>query len=216
MPETVQTDPVDIVDLQFGLRGLRVPADYADLLSLAVQEVLPWFADDPLAGMHPISGLSPGGDFWNLSRRSHLTLRLPRERVDAATALAGKSLAIGGEPVEIGDFAVHELAYSSVIYCKFVAFAAANPSGEAMSETSFAAACQARFAALNIQPDMVCGKAQRSGTATGLISGFSLMLSRLDAETNLHLQRHGLGVERKRGCGIFVPHKSFAAVRTLE
>jgi hypothetical protein len=38
------------------------------------------------------------------------------------------------------------------------------------------------------------------------------MLHALSPEQSLRLQQHGLGPQRLLGCGIFVPHKSAAAV----
>ena len=56
------------------------------------------------------------------------------------------------------------------------------------------------------------GKARRSVGREGEWRGFSLMIAGLDAPTSLRLQHRGIGGERGRGCGIFVPHKSVAAV----
>ena len=41
---------------------------------------------------------------------------------------------------------------------------------------------------------------------------FSMMLHALVPEQSLRLQQHGLGPHRLLGCGLFVPHKSAAAV----
>ena len=43
-----------------------------------------------------------------------------------------------------------------------------------------------------------------------VVPGFSLMLHGLRAEHSLRLQRAGLGLQHKRGCGIFVQHRSVA------
>jgi len=45
-----------------------------------------------------------------------------------------------------------------------------------------------------------------------VLDTFSLMLHALPEEQSLRLQRCGLGPHRLLGCGIFVPHKSAAAV----
>jgi hypothetical protein len=45
-----------------------------------------------------------------------------------------------------------------------------------------------------------------------VVNTFSLMLHALPPDQSLRLQHHGLGVHRLLGCGIFVPHKSAAAV----
>lgn len=207
-------DQQEIVDLQFALSGRTAPLDYAELLWQGLREALPWLEDDVLAGVHPISGLSSGEVEWYLSRRSRLTLRLARHRTDAAAALGGTRLSLAGHEIALGQPTVRTLAYTPVIYAKFVAMGLAGDAP--ISEDAFLAACQEEFARRGIQPKAICGKAQRVRTSAGLLSGFSLMLYDLEQEANLQLQYEGLGSERKRGCGIFIPHKSGAALGTLE
>lgn len=204
------TNP-EVVDLHFALRGRAIPQDYADALWGALQAFLPWLTQDEQAGVHPLYGLSHGGDESYLSRRSRLVLRLPRQRLAAAMRLVGAQLQLDEHRIEVGEASVKELAEMPVIYARFVTFAGPDPAGVPIDEEAFSAVCQAQFAALGIRPKFIFGKPQRALTATGLLSGFSLLLSGLDVAANLRLQEQGLGLERKRGCGIFVPHKSFAA-----
>jgi CRISPR-associated protein Cas6 len=213
----VTTDLQEVVDLHFPLVGRAVPLDYADVLWEAVRSALPWLADDPLAGIHPLYGVSPGEGEWYISRRTRLILRLARQSAAAAAAeLQGTVLQLGDDRLEIGAPAVRELVYSTVIYSKFVALNPANPAGEPVAEDAFLEACREQCAELGIRPRLVCGKAQRAKTPAGLLSGFSLMLYDLEREEILRVQREGLGLERKRGCGIFIPHKSGASVRDIE
>lgn len=207
------TNP-DSVDVQFALQGQSVPEDHADALWLALRAVLPWLESEPLAGVHPLAGLSPGENVWYLSRRSRLGLRLPRARAADAAALVGARLRLAEHEMAVGAAQVRELQVTPVLYAKFVAVGAA--SGTAIAEDAFLAACRTQLAALGMQPDLICGKARRARTADGMLSGFSLMLLGLSKDQNLALQCAGLGGERKRGCGIFVPHRSTTAVATLE
>jgi hypothetical protein len=48
----------------------------------------------------------------------------------------------------------------------------------------------------------------------GALQGFSLMLDGLSAAHALRLLETGMGPHRLLGCGVFVPHKSAAAVGT--
>jgi CRISPR-associated protein Cas6 len=213
----VADDSPEVVDLHFPLSGRAVPRDYADALWEAISAALPWLAADPTAGIHPLYGLSHGEGEWYISRRTRLILRLGRESAAAAAAeLKGASLQLGSHRIELGAAAVRELVYSTVIYSKFVAVEPASAAGEAISEDAFVAACRAQCDALGIRPRLVCGKAQQAQTPAGLLSGFSLMLYDLEREEILRLQSEGLGIERKRGCGIFIPHKSGASVRDIE
>lgn len=195
----------EIVDVRFALQGSSVPFDHAEALWQAVRRVLPWLEEEALAGVHPISGLSPGEGVWYLARRSHLTLRLPRRRVADAQALVGARLDLAGSMLEVGASSEKVLPEAPVLYSKFVTFGG----GDAPDEEQFYAACQRALAALRLVPrSLVCGKRQTARTGDGVLHGFSLMVNGLDAEGALRLMQHGLGIGRKRGCGIFVPHKS--------
>ena len=61
---------------------------------------------------------------------------------------------------------------------------------------------------------VVCGRRRSARAHAGEFAGFGLMLYELSPEHSLSLQKTGLGAGRKLGCGIFVPHKSAAAVGT--
>ena len=211
------SSPPDIVDMQFVLRGRMVPLDYADVLWQAVREALPWLETETLAGIHPLYGLSPGQGEWYLSRRSHLNLRLPRDRVSAAEALISTRLNLSGAAVEIGTATVRQLAAVPVLYAKFVTLGIAARDTGIPDEKDFFTACLQQLAALGMTPrSIICGKRQSARAPAGVLHGFSLMVSGLEAEANLRLQQCGLGQERMRGCGVFIQHKSMAAVGTLE
>lgn len=196
-----------MVDLQFSLHGRSVPLDYADVLWQAIRGALPWLESETLAGVHPLYGLSPGGAEWYLSRRSHLNLRLPRERVADAQTLVGGLLDLAGLSVEVGKVTEKTIAHTPVLYSKFVAF---DAEAEGLpDEARFFAACQEALGKLELRPHSVlCGKRQSARTGQGTLHGFSLMVTGLDEAATLRLMKHGLGIERKLGCGIFIPHKS--------
>ncbi|MEW6513430.1 MAG: type I-MYXAN CRISPR-associated protein Cas6/Cmx6 [Pseudomonadota bacterium] len=197
----------EVVDLQFSLQGRSVPRDYADALWQAIQTVLPWLDSEALAGVHPLYGLSSGGEEWYLSRRSHLNLRLPRERVADAQVLVGARLDLAGASIEVGKVTEKAITHTPVLYSKFVTL---DSTADGLpDEAQFFAACQAELNKLELKPHSVlCGKRQSARAAHGTMHGFSLMVTGLDEAATLCLMKHGLGVERKRGCGIFVPHKS--------
>jgi CRISPR-associated protein Cas6 len=205
------------IDLHFTVAGQSVPLDYADALWCGLQALMPALADDPLFGVHPLHGISPGDNVWYLSGRSRLVLRISREQADAVlSALSGQSVNHDGLVLSIGAGMRRELVYSTVIYSKFVTVEPASALQMPIAEDDFLNACRAQCDAMGIRPRLVCGKPQRAQTAEGLLSGFSLMLYDLEREEIRRVQRDGLGLERKRGCGIFIPHKSGASVRDRE
>ena len=217
MTAPVQDAAAATLDVRFPLRGDSAPQDYADPLWRALCMAAPWLQDCPELGVHPLFGLSPGPGVNYLSRRARLTLRVDAGRVDALQALAGARLDVGGHQLELGAAEARRLIVMPVLHARCVAVAAA--AAIAIGEAEFLAACEGRFAALGMAPQqMVCGRERRIAVAGGdaFISGFSLMVAGLGEADNLRLQRLGLGCERRRGCGVFVAHKSIASVATLD
>lgn len=209
-------DPVaDLVDLRFALQGSIVGLDYADALATALEDALPWFGGETQVGVHPLGGLSPGAGVWYLSSRTRLTLRLPRQRLDAARRLTGTPLTVGEHVLSVGASSTHDLMHASVVYASFVTFGVEAPGG-VIDEAGFLARCRRELEEMNLATRLICGKAKQASSAAGLLSGFSLMVADLDVAGTLLLQQQGLGNQRKRGCGIFVPHKSMAPAATLE
>lgn len=201
-------ETVEFVDAVFSLRGEQIDPDYAARLLEQIRARLDWLDDEAGAGIHPLGGVSPTPGCLYLTQRARLTLRLPRHRIEAAGALSGLRLDLGGA-VEIGAVkSVRSLEPAKVLYSKFVTFALPGVEDEAV----FLAECGRRFEAMGIQPRLLCGKPRRLATPAGELRGFSLLLDRVGAADSLRMQREGLGEERKRGCGLFVPHKSTNAV----
>ena len=192
------------VDLVFAVTGGPVALDYADLLQRSIVARLPWLASEPAAGIHPLAGVSPGDRELYLTRRARLTLRLPVSRVEAARALCGSRLDLGGT-VDVAAATEKPLSEITTLYSAFVSVGTAD-------EAMFMTRCQELLAAEGISGRLVCGKAH-SGRGVGTEwQGFSLMVFGLSIEDSLRLQRQGIGDERMRGCGIFIPHKSVRAV----
>ena len=193
-----------VVDLAFALNGRAVADDYAELLWSGLRAALPWLADNAAAGVHPLSGISPGQGEHYLSRRSRLVLRLAKEDVERAQALSGMRLDLGS-PVEVGAATVRALGPAQVLYSSFVELGTAD-------EPLFLAECRSLLAAMAVEGKMVAGKARSMTVAGRELQGYSLMLHGLGAAASLRLQHRGLGAGRKHCCGVFVPHKSIAAV----
>lgn len=198
-------DAIDVVDLVFGLRGSAIALDYADRLQRELSDRLPWLVEDASIGVHPLAGVSRGDAETYLTRRARLSLRLPRELCDAAGALAGATFDLGGTVEVVGKPLQRPLQASAVLYSAFVVI------GET-DEVKFLDACAERIAGMGVSGELIVGRARRESGNEGERYGYSLMIHGLKPEHSLHVQRLGLGSERQRGCGIFVPHKSLAAV----
>lgn len=193
------------VDVTFPLRGRAVALDYAERLWDELVAAVPEL--EALAGLavHPLAGVSRGDTEIYFTRRARLSLRLPVSGVALAQALVGRAFDLGGAVEVSGAPTARELMPSRVLYSPFVSI------GET-DERQFLPACLAALAALSIQGELIVGRAQQ-GCANGRQwHGYSLMVHELKPEQSLVLQQHGLGHDRRYGCGIFVPHKSLAAV----
>jgi CRISPR-associated protein Cas6 len=189
----------------FPLGGHSLPRDSAPALRVALQRELPWLEQEPLAGIHPLK-LVPGTDAEALlSQRTRLFLRLPRERIDAATGLAGRSLQLGDQAVMLGQPHPRELLPHRTLYAYAVA-------AQADDEIAFVQAMNDELHSLQVRSQVICGKRQQRDWPAGALTTFSLMLHGLTQVDSLLLQERGLGPHRLLGCGIFVPHKSAAAV----
>lgn len=196
---------VAAVDISFGVRGHAIPRDHGYSLFRALAERLEWLEAEPGAGVHPIHGTeSASGDIF-LGRRARLVLRLTPALAGRARALEGARLDVGSSLEVVDAGRIRELTPFATLYSHFVSTGAAD-------EAEFLGRAAALLKAAGVSCGMICGKAHRACTPQGEVRGFSLLLHGLTLEQSLLVQETGLGEGRKLGCGIFVPHKSVAAV----
>ncbi|MBP7423518.1 MAG: type I-MYXAN CRISPR-associated protein Cas6/Cmx6 [Sulfuritalea sp.] len=202
-PEDASAEMVDVV---FELEAGTVAPDHADALASALRLALPWLDDEPHAGILPLSGLGRGDGLSYVGRRSRLVIRMPIHRSAGADSLCGRALDIDGEPLGIGRSSLRPLLpVTEVVHSHFVSFGTAD-------EIEFLAACRAELAQRRIGGEPVTGRARRMHSAAGEVHGFALMLHGLKRAESVAIQETGLGRHHLLGCGLFVPHKSIAAV----
>ncbi len=202
---TAATEPCPTVDLLFPISGQFLPRDHAQPLKDALCHTWPWLEAEPLAGVQGIK-LVPGLDAQAmLSRRAKLLLRLSRQRATELLSGSAINLQVAGHALQVDVPHVRELVAHTTLYAYHVAAADSD-------ELSFMAEVTRALAELGVGGERVCGKRQQLALASGTVTTFSLMLHGLAPEPSLHLQQHGIGPHRLLGCGIFIPHKSAAAV----
>lgn len=197
--------PDAAVDVVFPLDGLTLPRDHAQALQQALCAQFPWLAAEALAGVHSIKLVPGNEDPALLSRRARLLLRVGVRRAQELMALAGFDLDVKGHALRLGAPHLRELHPHATLYAYKVA-------SESADEVALMATLERELAALGVGGERVCGKRQRMLISGAAVDTFSLMLHALPPEQSLRLQQHGLGPHRLLGCGIFVPHKSAAAV----
>jgi CRISPR-associated protein Cas6 len=195
----------DMIDVAFGLQGDAMPHEHRFALADALQLALPWLATDARAGVHRLKLVRSGDGADLVSHRTRLIVRVPRERTDETCALAGTELRLGGYRLRAGRAQRRELLPHGTLHAWLVATDAAD-------EAAFLAQVQAELQDLGVRAPPVCGR--WLATEGGRLRGCSLMLSGLDTAQSMVLLQQGLGPHRRLGCGLFVPHRSAAAVGT--
>jgi CRISPR-associated protein Cas6 len=204
--------PDNIVDLIFKIRCPTLPVDHAWALSQAIHDALHWFAEQPNSGLHLIYG-ADSGNGWErpsgndellyLSRRTPLILRLPKARVEDADALCGLSFNIDGHKLEIGKSHTRLLGMTTTLYCRHMI------AEEDQSEEDFLQQSVNQLQALKLRfQKVLCGKGARFNTPDGPLLSKSLMVAGLPLDDAVTLQEEGLGPQRSRGFGLFIPHKT--------
>lgn len=197
-------DEQAITDVQFELKGSRLPRDHGRLLFLSLARLAPWMEKEDL-GIHPIQGAELADGALMLNRRARLMIRAPRERVADLMALTGRQFDIAGNHFEIGSGKLRPLSWHTPLYAHCVTTGSSD-------EKVFAQDIIRLLDEFHIDSRFICGKRQTLTGDHGEEHGYSLMLHGLPIEHALLIQQQGLGTNRKYGCGIFIPHKSITAV----
>ena len=214
--------PDDIVDLNFRIDCKCLPLDHAHALSRAVQAALPWMADVEQAGIHQIHGAESGNGWMRpedpenellyVSRRTRMSLRLPKEHVEAARELSGHTLDIDGYPLGLGEASVRKLSPSPTIFSRYVVC-----DDEELEEAFVQRMVDFLQGELDIPVrKILCGRSHYLRLPQGRLHTRSVMLADLDPASSVRLQEHGLGPHRLLGCGLFLPHKGIASLDKRE
>lgn len=193
----------DLIDLAFAVQGDALEPEHRFALAAALERALPWLVEDPRAGVHGLKLVREGAGGALVSRRTRLVLRVPRERMQAGAALAGRPLRVGAHTLVPAQPRPRELLPYGTLYAQLVA-------ADTADEAAFLARTRAELDAMGLPAQAVCGRWQ--STEGGRLVGCSLMLAGLDRAQSLRLLQRGLGAHRRLGCGLFVAHKSAAAV----
>lgn len=216
--------PDEIVDLLFDIRCRELPVDHAHDLARALGTLLPQLGQDPRFGVHTIhlAGSQNGwerpdprlGQRLMLSRRTKLTLRVPRESLQQVQdVLQGAELDVAGCKLAIGASKQKKLSSQGTIFSRHVVL---EP-GEESDENAFLERVVTALAERGIRVrKALCGMTAEVNGPNGPIQTRSIMIADLKAEESVLLQQEGIGPMRHMGCGIFIPHKGIDAVKKAE
>lgn len=223
-PDQVQI-PDDVLDLIFGIECKRIPVDHAHLLATALRQAVPWVAQERGLAVHAIhvAGSQNGWErpkhgtdsYLLVSRRTKLTLRVPRHRVEELLQnLPGTRLDVGGEPLVLGAGKIRPLSRETTLFARYVAL---DIAGAPQDEGAFLDAAAQALTGMRIRVrKALCGKTNTLSTPDGDILTRSLMLAGLSPDESIRLQQEGLGLHPLLGCGIFIPHKGIDSVNKGE
>ena len=213
--------PDDIIDLVYKINCKCLPLEHAKALSMAIQKALPWIADEENAGIHLIHGAESGNGWMRpedpvnellyLSKRSKMTIRIPKERLDDAHKLTGQKLRIDDHELEVGVATRKLLSTQSTLFSRYVV------STENETEDEFLQRIYQELQKLDIKINkLLCGKTHVLQGHYGDIHTRSIMLAELKPQESVRVQQYGIGEGRQLGCGLFIPHKGIAAVKEAE
>jgi CRISPR-associated protein Cas6 len=212
----------DIVDLLFDIQCRQIPVDHAHALSEGLREHIPEIGSDETIGVHTIH-VAGSQNGWErpgfsreermlTSRRTKLTLRVPKEKADAiCQQLLGKNIRLEDCELTIGKAKQKELSKQGTIFSRYVQ---CLPDEEEMDFLQRIAQELGEHG-IRIKKAM-CGKTTMVYTPEGEVATRSLMLADLRTDESLLLQETGLGPGREMGMGIFIPHKGIDAVKKLD
>ncbi len=209
--------PDDIVDMTFKLECKTLPLDHAQALADAIQAALPWFAQEAQTGLHLIHVAESGNGWYRpedpenevlcLSRRTRMTLRMPKHRIDDAHELSGQTLDISGYELIVREGTTKPLSALPTLFARYVI------AEEGQDENAFLATMAAILREMGIPvKKLMAGKQHSMNMADGPVFTRSLMVADLSPEDAVKLQQEGVGPGRKFGCGLFLPQKGIKPV----
>lgn len=202
----------EVVDVAFRLHSGRLPIDHAYALFHGICAALPWLADEAGARVHQVHTASTGsgwvrpdaspGDELHLSRRTKLKLRLPEQRLEDALALSGQAMDIAGYTLTPGEGKAMRLTPASTLLARYVVCE------EQEEESDFVGRLTVALDASGISvATLICGRVHQIATPGTLVNTRSVVVTNLDPEGAMFLQRNGIGPGGNLGCGIFIPYK---------
>jgi CRISPR-associated protein Cas6 len=207
--EAKEIDVASVSDVQFELKGDALPMDHAWTLYQGLLSLAPWLADEDAIGIHPVLGIHTGGGDMILNHRAKLVVRSPARWLEDLVKLEGQSFLVGGRTLTLGKSRIKPLTLHTPLYAHTLCTGHDD-------ERIFTQDVMRGLDMMNINTRFICGKPQKFFDGEKIATGFSLMLHGLPIEHAIRVQQQGLGLHRKLGCGIFIPHKSITAVGSLD
>ena len=192
---------IEMVDVAFDLAADTLPAHYEWPLYRSVARAAPWLRSVAGAGIHPLRAKAGTDGSFTLPSPAQLVLRMPRERLCAASVLEGAVLDVAGARVTLGRGALRGVAPCSVLHCARVV------TGDER-EDAFAASVAAELLGLGIDRAFTYRRGADVQLEDGPARAYGMSVRGLGAAASVLLQAVGLGKGRAIGCGLFVAQEA--------
>lgn len=192
------------VEASFPLHGEHLAAHQGAALYAALcelEDVGDWVATSDDIAIAPIAGHATSAGLSTPDRR--LTLRLPAAELPRVLGLAGRSLEVAGQVLDLGQPQITLPRPTASLSAELVVFDDVTGAGDRTA--TFLARVQRQLTALEIAGEPVLGANGALRMAGRAVPGFALTIRGLAPDDSIHLQEAGLGDHRKLGCGVFAP-----------
>ena len=212
----VFTVPDAVQEIVFRIRCDALPVDHAWELYDGFTRKLSWIDQEPSLGILSIHVASSGNGWTRplepdamleLSRRTRMIVRVPKSRIDETLRLSGETFTVGEHELKILEGKARTLTTGKTLFARAVIC-----EGDEQEETFFQRiVTEIRNMDIPVTK-MMCGLPSAIRTPQKIYQTRSVLVSDLEPKHSITLQQMGVGTGRHLGCGIFVPHKSLAAV----
>ena len=205
----------NIVDISFKFNddGSPIAADHAYDLFQAVLKKFPNIEKIDNLAIHSLYGAESGAGWERpeteiyLSKRTKFNIRTPIEHAKDFYNLDGQTLEIGNYKMNLSKPITKELVSTDTLFCRTVVV------DNNQNEDEFLKAISLSLVSMGINvKKMLCGKEHIVQTPSRTLVGKTLLITDLEKQDSIKLQELGIGIGKLFGCGIFLPHKSIAAV----
>jgi CRISPR-associated protein Cas6 len=210
------------IDVSFRILGEQIPLDHGYQLYGSLSHLLPPLHNADWLAIHPINGLALGRRILRLTKKSHLQLRLPPERLPDILPLAGKRLLLADQskefPIRLGVPEVYALKPASSLHsrCVVIKVSEAEKNNCQPNREMFLKALHAQMDEREIGGEVwIDDRKDKQGRELSRrilqikdkkIVGYTVRVSGLNNDDDsIKLQEIGLGGRQRMGCGIFVP-----------
>tara|TARA_S200000501_G_scaffold178203_1_gene167848 strand:+ start:7137 stop:7817 length:681 start_codon:yes stop_codon:yes gene_type:complete len=209
---TVKIDD-SIVDVSFKVNCKKIAADHSYNLFEAILGEFPKIEEIDNLAIHSVYGAESGAGWERpeteiyLSKRTRFCIRTPVEHAEEFFNLDKKILKVGKYEMQLTKPTIKNLVITDTLFCRSVVVENNKNEEEFLKDIH----SSLKLMGVNVKK-MLCGKEHLIQTPNRALIGKTLLITDLEKDDSIKIQQLGIGIGKLFGCGIFLPHKSIAAV----